>query len=581
MCSFIEYGPYWVPTADVGYFVAAGFEDQEFVFNETEPAPAMPSPETHEQDVQTEDWTSECGINTDDDWELVMKTVKEHSAALEAQCKSLEELETQEEAEHKICIKNLRKMKEEKKRECQTLLEKIESVRVKLELNNSKTMRKNFTTKIEELTAEKERLLENNKRLVQELEDADKKLKTHLEEQNNEKLTWEREITALKKEKERVSKLAEEANQATLKDEILLLESQRDLVISLTEDWITDAEKYIGTLRSDPSPQRNRLRLEWDKNVAVVRNQLSKLQVSYSENIKRLQMGQQLDSLPTIPSPTLPSIPMIPLLSSAPQAPTPVIRSSMIQPPFRPNPRLTPPLPVSSSQNTAVFPSHTPAQRLVMPSAVAPSSTMSFTHPTSSSSFPSASSVTTYVGVPAGLPAAAAPTGSKPKPTSQSSTANPQPADKLGMLLERLGSHFPKYNRSQLMRALQQIKNDRGTMAGMSIDDITQQLEQKLMLSERQIPGPIAPPSGSRHHGSPQRGSVQPSHFPLAPSSHVFPPRAPQAAPIVRKLCLMCQKHVEPGTQYNTNCTHTLHKECISVWLQTSKNNSCPFCPSK
>lgn len=47
---------------------------------------------------------------------------------------------------------------------------------------------------------------------------------------------------------------------------------------------------------------------------------------------------------------------------------------------------------------------------------------------------------------------------------------------------------------------------------------------------------------------------------------HIFFSPLHQAAPSVRKLCLMCQNHVEPGTQYITHCPHTLHRE-VGVYL--------------
>ncbi|KAF4073369.1 hypothetical protein AMELA_G00257980 [Ameiurus melas] len=539
--------------------------------------------ETKEQDVQTDDWTQEKCVNSNESWEHLMRVLVEQSAELAAECMSLEKQQAAEETEHKSQIESLEKIRDDKQRQHRALLDKIESVQVKLDLNSSKTTRKNFTAKVEELTAERDQKLETKTRLNQELEEADRRLKMFTEEQRNEKIKWEQEIAALQHEMEILSGQVEESSQAALKDEIAALESQRELAISQLEDWIAEAERYLKTLRSDTSPQNSRHRIEWEKNVAMVRKSLSKLQSLYNENLQQLQKGQQLDSLPQIPFPHLPLIPMIDLLNFTAYA---AIRPPVTQPQFHPTHRTTPP-PLSSHN---AFTPHTheqnvPVQRLAMPTSIH-ALTTPYTHPTYT--LPYAAVPTAQVNVPVSLAAAAqlsqgaGPVSSVRNPTSQALPSIPQPAGKLDKLLEILGTQFPQCTRPQIMAVLQQVKSERGTMSGMSIEDIKQQVEQRLAQNERPPPGPIAPPAGSRHS---HRGPVQPSVSTRpslhAPSAHVFQSRGPQTAPAVRRLCLMCQNHVEPGTQYNTNCTHTLHKECISVWLQSSKNNSCPFCPRK
>ncbi|MCJ8748877.1 hypothetical protein PDJAM_G00169700 [Pangasius djambal] len=540
--------------------------------------------ETREQDVQTDDWTQEKCVNTNESWEHLMRVLVEQSAELAEECESLEKQQAAEESEYNSHIESLEKMRDDKQRQHRALLDKIESVQVKLDLNSSKTTRKNFTAKVEELTAERDQKLEAKRRLTQELEEVDGRLKMLKEEQRNEKLSWEQEIAALQHEMERLSRQVEESSQAALKDEIAALESQKELAISQLEDWIAEAERYLSTLRSDTSPQSSRHRLEWEKNVAMVRNNLGKLQSLYHENLMQLHKGQQLDSLPKIPLPHLPHIPMIDLLNFTSYAAT---RPPVTQPQFHSAQRSTPP--PRSAQNPAAFTPHTLEQNVAVPWLATPTPirapTMPYTHPTYTLPY---SVPTAHVNVPVSLAAAtgpsqgAGPMASVRNPASQALPSNPQPAGKLDKLLEILGTQFPQCTRTQIMAVLQQVKSERGTMAGMSVEDIKQQVEQRLAQNERPPPGPIAPPAGSRHS---HRGPVQPALSPRpslhAPSAHVFQSRVAQAAPSVRKLCLMCQNHVEPGTQYHTNCPHTLHKECISVWLQSSKNNSCPFCPSK
>ncbi|KAG8011761.1 hypothetical protein GBF38_004088 [Nibea albiflora] len=446
-----------------------------------------------EQAVQTDRTAEELGVNTDSDWESEVAAMLQYSSSLAEQYDSLMRKQDEQEVSHEKDKQQLQKKKEEATRHHQGLLDKLESLRVKLQLNNSKATRKNFLAKKQEMMSEKNRAEEERNRLAKELEDSSRKLNALTEEQSEEQRRWQEELEELRQEMERVRK-AQEVELLALQDEIVAVEKQRDVAMARIEAWLKEVAQYLNTLRVECPQQYPQERQKWEKTENLVRRNQVELQSRFQEVLQQLQQGRELESLPRINVPSLPQVPQ-----------------AQFQPHIRVPLRVTPPPSLSPS----------PPVQPIQPVVPSP-----------------------------------------PPPAAATS------AGKLDKVLEKLGTRFPQCNRAQLTSLLQQVKSSRGTLAGMSMEEVIEQVGLTLMQNERSAPGPISRPS------------------PPGPIQRPTPPLQRAAtsggqAVMTRKLCLMCQNHVDPESRHPLSCSHTIHKDCIRVWLQSSKNNSCPFCPGK
>ncbi|KAM9392138.1 RING finger protein 214 [Pholidichthys leucotaenia] len=540
------------------------------------------------QEVQTDCTTADCGVVTEANWEDEVAGVFKYNSQLKLERDRLRKIQDEEEAAHERHKHQLLRRKEEASRQHQALLEKLESVRVKLQLNNSKATRKNFLSKKQEMTSERNRAGEERNRLVKELEESDKKLSALTNEHSEEQRQWRDELNELKREMERVRKEAKEAQLRALRDETAAVEKQRDIAMARIEAWLREVGQYLNVLKVEFPQQYPQERLKWEKREGLVRRSQSELQNRYQEVLQQLQQGHELESLPRLNVPSLPPVPMADLRFDQ-------VMQSLMRPQF-----VAPPPPPAGSRG--LLPQRHPQfyqQRHAQPAPqqyrppyhhLPPPPPHFFQPPHSLHSQPpqfqpSAVPHPQYPShIRAPLRVTPPPPSLSPSPPVQpihtvvspqpppSTPAPSAPAGKLDKFLEKLGARFPQCNKTQLMSLLQQVKSSRGTLAGMSMDEVIEQVGFKLAQSERSAPGPISRPT--------PLGPIQRPTPPLQRAAAVATVAPPQ--PIgTRKLCLMCQNHVDPESRHPLSCSHAIHRDCIQVWLHSSKNNSCPFCPAK
>ncbi|XP_076781128.1 RING finger protein 214 isoform X3 [Arvicanthis niloticus] len=427
------------------------------------------------------------------------------------------------------------------------ILKAIQDVTIKREETKKKIEKekKEFLQKEQDLKAEIEKLCEKGRREV-----------------------WEMELDRLKNQDGEINRNIMEETERAWKAEILSLESRKELLVLKLEEAEKEAELHLTYLKSTPPTLETvRSKQEWETRLNGVRIMKKNVRDQFNSHIQLVRNGAKLSSLPQIPTPTLP--------------PPPSEADFMLQV-FQPSPSLTPRMPFSIGQVT---------MPMVMPSADPRSLSFPILNPAlSQSSQPSPPLPGSHGRNSPGLGSLVSPHGPHMPPAASippppglggikasTETPRPQPVDKLEKILEKLLTRFPQCTKAQMTNILQQIKTARTTMAGLTMEELIQLVAARLAEQERVAsstqplgriralyPAPLAPISTPM----------------FLPSAQVSYPGRSSHAPPTCKLCLMCQKLVQPSELHPMACTHALHKECIKFWAQTNTNDTCPFCPT-
>ncbi|KAG7219778.1 hypothetical protein INR49_011512 [Caranx melampygus] len=430
------------------------------------------------QAVQTDSTTEEMGVNTEPDWEEQVSAMLELSTVLSEKYERLMKKQDEEEVAHDNQKQELQKKQEEATRQLQALLDKLDSVRVKLQLNNSKAARKNFLSKKQEMMTEKSRAEDERNR----------KLTALNEEQGEEQQRWQAELEQLRQEMERVRKEAQEAELQAVKDEIATVEKQRDVAMAHIETWLREVEQYLSVLRVEFPQQFSHERLKWEKKEGAVRRNQAELQSRFQEVLQQLRQGRELESLPRINVPSLPQVPMADLRFNQ-------VMQSLSHPQFTapPPPNQVPrPFPPHRHPHYYQEQHHRPQyrHRYPHPRHHPPHDHYFQPPPPPPPQFQPHVRAPVRVTPPPSLSPSPPVVPSPPPPTAAGATS--APTGKLDKVLEKLGARFPQCNRAQLTALLQQVKSARGTLAGMSMEEVIEQVGLKLAQHERMAPGPSA-----------------------------------------------------------------------------------------
>ncbi|XP_077598078.1 uncharacterized protein LOC144213466 isoform X2 [Stigmatopora nigra] len=231
----------------------------------------------------------DAGVNTTANWEeqlLASLEVVDEQAAGEDQLVKRQQYED-EEREKAIALMQKKKM--ETQREYQVLIEKLNSVRVKLKLNNSKITHENFQSKKQQFIAGKRSAEDERNRLSEELKELTTKLAALTREQQEEKDCWEAELIELKKKMERVRQEAEESESAALRDQILAVEVQRDVAVKRIEAYLAEVFEYVSSLQ----PADRDEKASWAIKETVVRRNLTELQECSQDVLAKLKKGHR------------------------------------------------------------------------------------------------------------------------------------------------------------------------------------------------------------------------------------------------------------------------------------------------
>ncbi|KFW85144.1 RING finger protein 214, partial [Manacus vitellinus] len=500
---------------------------------------------------QTDFKAADADVNTDQDIEKNLDKMMSERALLKERYQEVLDKQRQVENQLQVQLKQLQQRREEEMKNHQEILKAIQDVTIKREETKKKMEKekKEFLQKEQDLKAEIEKLCEKGRRQL-----------------------WEMELDKLKNQHNEINRNILEETERAWKAEILSLESRKELLVLKLEEAEKEAELHLTYLKSaPPTLETMRPKQEWEMRLNRIRMTKESVRDQFNDHIQMVRNGTKLSSLPQIPTPTLPPPPS---------------ETDFMLTAFQPNPSLAPrlPFPIGPVPVPMVMPSADPRALsfpLLNPAISRPNQP---SPPLPASQGRNSPVVASLIGThsPHMPPAASIP----PPPGLGGVNVTPefhrpQPADKLEKLLEKLLTRFPQCNKF-------------ATVLGMRISWSSE--EHQGCLGTARIPPPVPGSAKLAEQQEQAAAGAQPLGRIRAPmfsaplpqiSTPVFLPPAQVAypgtashTPAACKLCLMCQKLVQPGDLHPMACSHVLHKECIKFWAQTNTNDTCPFCPS-
>ncbi|XP_077915082.1 RING finger protein 214 isoform X1 [Halichoerus grypus] len=478
--------------------------------------------------VQTDFKTADSEVNTDQDIEKNLDKMMTERTLLKERYQEVLDKQRQVENQLQVQLKQLQQRREEEMKNHQEILKAIQDVTIKREETKKKIEKekKEFLQKEQDLKAEIEKLCEKGRREV-----------------------WEMELDRLKNQDGEINRNIMEETERAWKAEILSLESRKELLVLKLEEAEKEAELHLTYLKSTPPTLETvRSKQEWETRLNGVRMMKKNVRDQFNSHIQLVRNGAKLSSLPQIPTPTLP--------------PPPSETDFMLQV-FQPNPSLPPRMPFSIGQVTVP---------MVMPSADPRSLSFPILNPAlSQPSQPSPPLPGSHGRNSPGLGSLVGPHGPHMPPAASippppglggvkasAETPRPQPVDKLEKILEKLLTRFPQCNKAQMTTILQQIKTARTTMAGLTMEELMQLVAARLAEHER-VAASTQPLGRIRALFPAPLTQISTPMF--LPSAQVSYPGRSSHAPATCKLCLMCQKLVQPSELHPMACTHVLHKE--------------------
>ncbi|KAJ7305271.1 hypothetical protein JRQ81_011187 [Phrynocephalus forsythii] len=523
--------------------------------------------------VQTDFKVVDLEVNTDQDIEKNLDKMMTERAQLKERYQEVLDKQRQVENQLQVQLKHLQQRREEEMRNHQEILQAIQDVTVKREETKKKMEKekKEFLQKEQDLKAEMEKLCEKGRRLLKEEEEKEGKIVSLVAEQSEEKEVWELELDKLKNQQNEINRSVLEETERAWKAEILSLESRKELLVLKLKEAEKEAELHLTYLKSaPPTLETIQPKQEWETRLNRIRMTKESVCDQFNDHIQLVRSGAKLSSLPQIPTPSLPP---------------PPLETDFLLPAFQPNnPALAPrlPFPIGTVPVPMLMPSADPrvlSFPLLNPSLARPSQPS----PPLPSAQDRSSPVLASLANARTAPAAASlppPPGLGGVKVTPEFPHRPPPVDKLEKILEKLLMRFPQCNKAQLTNLLQQIKAARRTLAGLTMEELNQLVAAKLAEQQERVATVGAQP----------HGRICPPMFPaplpqmsspmfLPPGQVAYTGTAPQA-PAACKLCLMCQKLVQPSDLHPMACSHVLHKECIRFWAQSNVEEACPFCPS-